>query len=223
MRRFPFIRFVLFAFASFSILAFDIKARGQALADPAPVAEKDDVSRKDIPCVDQSTPVGEYTVGVEDILEISILKPEALTNIVSVSPDGSITFPYVGNIVVKGKTIAQVQEEFQTRLADGYMKYPVVSVSLKESRSRKFFVYGEVLKPGSYPIEESTSVLKAISMAGGFTRFGSSSRVKVLRPRKNGSGYNPIKVNITAVMDGDCNQDILLRQGDIVIISEGVF
>jgi polysaccharide biosynthesis/export protein len=165
----------------------------------------------------------QYAVGVDDVLEISVLKPELLTQLVTVSPDGSIAFPYIGNVNVKGLSISQVQETIQSRLADGYMRYPVVSVALRESRSRKFSVYGEVLKPGSYPIEENMTVLRAISMAGGFTRFGSSSRVKVLRPKKTGPGYEAIKVNIKAVMDGNSDEDVLLKQGDIVTVSEGVF
>ncbi|MCK5242290.1 polysaccharide export protein [bacterium] len=165
----------------------------------------------------------EYTLGVDDVIQIDVLKPEPLTTFSTVAPDGKITFPYIGNVLVKGRTVAQVQEEIQARLADGYMKYPVVAVALKESRSRNFFVYGEVLKPGSYPIEENMTVLRAISMAGGFSRFGSSSRVKVLRPKKNGPGYDTLKINVNAVMKGNASEDLLLSPGDIVVISEGMF
>jgi len=169
------------------------------------------------------TAQAEYTVGIDDVLEISVLQPEKLITAVTVAPDGSIAFPYIGNVQVKGMTLNQIQDEIQAKLADGYMKYPVVLVSLRESRSRKFFVYGEVIRPGTYPIEENATVLKAISMAGGFTRFGSSSRVKVLRPKKNKPGYETIKVNIKAVMNGSSEADITLQPEDIVVVSEGVF
>lgn len=165
----------------------------------------------------------EYKVGIEDVLDISVLQPEKLTTTVTVSPDGSISFPYIGNVNVKGLVLAEIQNQIQARLADGYMKYPVVSVSLRESRSKKFFVYGEVMKPGTYYLEDKTTVLKAISMAGGFTKYGSSSRVKVLRPKKGDAGYESIKVNINAVMDGATDADILLMPEDMVVVSEGVF
>jgi len=164
-----------------------------------------------------------YKVGIEDVLDISILQPEKLSTMVTVSPDGSISFPYIGNVNVKGLTLTEIQNQIQARLADGYMKYPVVSVSLRESRSKKFFVYGEVMKPGTYYLEDKTSVLKAISMAGGFTKYGSSSRVKVLRPRKDEAGYESIKVNIKAVMDGVFEADVLLQPEDMVVVSEGIF
>ncbi|MFA6217685.1 MAG: polysaccharide biosynthesis/export family protein [Candidatus Omnitrophota bacterium] len=169
------------------------------------------------------TVVNEYAVGVDDILDISVLQPEKLITTASVSPDGSITFPYIGNVQVKGLTLTRIQETIQAKLGDGYMKYPVVAVSLRESRSRKFFVYGEVMKPGTYVLDENATVLRAISMAGGFNKFGSSSRVKVLRPKDKGTGYSSTKVNIKAVMDGDANADIVLKPGDIVVVSEGVF
>jgi polysaccharide biosynthesis/export protein VpsN len=164
-----------------------------------------------------------YTLGVEDVLKIELLKPDKMVNQVTVAPDGTIAFPYIRTIFVKGKTIEYVQKEIQTRLANGYMKYPLVAVSLVASRSRKFFVYGEVIKPGAYPIAENMTALRAITMAGGFNRFGSASRVKVLRPKKAKSGFDLIKVDIKAVMEGDSREDLLLAQGDIVVVSEGMF
>jgi len=167
--------------------------------------------------------IDQYTIGVDDILEISVLQPDELLRVVNVAPDGTITFPYIGTIKVKDLTITQIQKNVQKALADGYMKYPVVVVSLQESRSRKFFVYGEVTNPGAYAIAENTTVLRAISMAGGFTKFGSSSRVKVLRPKDEEAGYETVKIDIKKVMNGDSQRDILLKTGDMVVVSEGVF
>ena len=164
----------------------------------------------------------EYIVGVHDVIKISVLQPEKLDSTVTVAPDGMISFPYIESIAIKGMTLKQIEEEVQSRLADGYMKYPAVSVSLIESRSRKFFVYGEVNKPGTYFLDENMTVLKAISIAGGFTKYG-SSMVKVLHEKKDMPGYNVEKVNIKQVMEGKSESDIVLRPGDIVVISEGVF
>jgi polysaccharide export outer membrane protein len=167
--------------------------------------------------------VVEYAIGIDDVLDISILQPEKLSVTVTVSPDGAINFPYIGMVRAKGLTLIHLQEQIQKRLSEGYMKYPVVSVFLRENRSKKFVVYGEVLKPGTYLLDENTTVIKAISMAGGFTKFGSSSRVKVLRPKTEGTGYEAMKVNINAAMEGDSKADVVLHSGDIVVISEGVF
>lgn len=164
-----------------------------------------------------------YAIGVGDILELSILQPEKMLVNVAVAPDGSISVPYIGSLTVKGLTLTDAQNTIQTSLSDGYMKYPVVVLSLVESRSRKVLVYGEVIRPGEYPLDEESTVLRAISMAGGFTKYGSSSRVKVLRPKKDGPGYDSIKININDLMNGQPEADILVKPGDIVVVSEGVF
>jgi len=165
----------------------------------------------------------EYRVGVDDVLDINVLKPEKLSVTVNVSPDGSIPMVYLGNVRVLGLTLSQIQEEIQSRLADGYMNYPLVSVFVKESRSRKFFVYGDVTRPGSYAMEHATTVLKAISIAGGFSKNSASSKVKILRLAQGESGYRHIEVNMQAVMRGETSADVMLQAGDTLIVSEGNF
>lgn len=165
----------------------------------------------------------EYTIGADDVLEITVSRPEEIQSLVTVAPDGAISFPYIGVINVDGLTLEQVQDRITAALTDGFMKYPVVTVSLKQSLSRKFFVYGEVVKPGNYLMDESATVLKAISIAGGFTKFGSASKVKVLREKEGAIGYDTINVNIKNVMAGKTDEDLLLQPGDIVVVSEGIF
>lgn len=164
-----------------------------------------------------------YRVGSGDILEVRILKPEQITDRSTVSPGGEISVAYIGAVLAKGKTITEIQNTIQYRLASGYLKYPVVVVSLIESNSQNFTVSGEVIRPGTYQLQENTTVLKAISIAGGFTRFGSKSRVKLLRPYTDKPGYQNIKINLKKAMDGDAKADIVLQPGDIVIVSEGFF
>lgn len=176
-----------------------------------------------LPLAPMEEPAAGYTVGVGDVLEISVLQPDQFTTTVTVTPDGTITFPYIGNLRVKGMATPKIQHEITARLADGYIKYPVVTVYLRESRSRKYLVSGEVMKPGSYPLEDNTTVLRAISIAGGFTKFGSASRVKVLREKKGRGGYENIKVDLKRAMNGDSQHDPVLQPGDMVIVSEGIF
>jgi polysaccharide export outer membrane protein len=167
-------------------------------------------------------PAGDYMVGPDDIIEINVLRPEPLASLVTVSPDSFISFAYIGNVSIKGMTLSQVQDEVAKRLSDGFMKYPVVSVALRESRSKKFYVYGEVMKPGPYPMEENITAFRAIALAGGFTKFGGSSRVKVLRPKAGSSNYETIKIDVKAVNSGSNEKDIKLKAQDIVVVSEGI-
>jgi polysaccharide biosynthesis/export protein len=165
----------------------------------------------------------EYRVGVGDILEIRILKPDPSMDRVSVTPSGDISVAYLGSVKIKGKTITEVQQTIQYRLANGYLKYPVVTVSLIESKSRNFSISGEINKPGTYPIEDNMTVLKAVSVAGGFTKFGSKSKVRVLRQRPDRPGYTKIEIDVGKVMEGDARADIVLEPGDIIVVSESFF
>lgn len=89
--------------------------------------------------------------------------------------------------------------------------------------ANKFYVYGEVNKPGMYSLASKTTALTAISIAGGFTRFGSASRVKVVRMDEKTGKYELIKVNIAQAIAGNFKADVLLMPGDVVVVSEGVF
>lgn len=171
-------------------------------------------------CREQEMP---YAVGIDDVLEISVLAPERISTTSLVAPDGSINLPYIGNLTVRGLSLGQIQALAEEKLSEGYMKYPVVSVALKDIRSKKFFVYGEVVKPGPYVLDDGTTVLRAISEAGGFSKFGSASRVKILRPKDDGRGYDVKKINMAAVMSGNSSLDTVILPGDVIVVSEGLF
>ena len=160
----------------------------------------------------------EYTVGIGDILEISILQPEQVTKENAVTPSGEISVPYIGSLKVKGKTISEIQLDIQQRLANGYLKYPIVTVTLLESRSRNFTISGMVQNAGSYPLGEYTTVLKAIAIAGGLSNYA-SGKVVVHRFRKDRPGKNIIKIDIKKVMKGDA-EDVVLMSGDYVYVSD---
>jgi len=165
------------------------------------------------------TPKGQYTVGIDDVLDISVLEHDKLRTMATVAADGSISFPYIGNVQVKDKTLQEIEKEISDRLADGYIKYPVVSVSLIKSRSRNFFVYGEVNRPGAYSITDNMTVLKAISVAGGLTRDGLYGKVKVRRPEKDNLGYKDVSIDIRGTTKGNSRTgDMLLRLEDIVVV-----
>lgn len=164
----------------------------------------------------------EYTVDVGDTLNISILQPEKMLVTVTILSDGAISFPYIGKVLVKGMNLNEIQQEIETKLKDGYMKYPMVSVSIVDTYSKKFFVYGEVKMPNAYPFQEGITALKAISLAGGFTRFASLNQVKVLRANHQKGKYDTIKVDIKAIIRNKGGKDIILEPGDIVVVPEGI-
>ena len=84
--------------------------------------------------------------------------------------------------------------------------------SIYVAKAGLIFVTGEVKRPDAYKYEEDTSIIKAITMAGGFTDKASAGRVKIIR-----------KVDgIEKVID-DVNMDDPVMSGDVIVIPESFF
>jgi polysaccharide export outer membrane protein len=84
-----------------------------------------------------------------------------------------------------------------------------------------FYVSGEVKNPGSYPITPGLTVLKAVSVAGGLTKFGSKGKVEILRKAK-GSDAKRIKVDLGDI-EGGKKPDVPLAAEDIIKVGKRVF
>lgn len=90
-------------------------------------------------------------------------------------------------------------------------------------RNETYYIYGEANKTGEFVLQSDTTVFKALTIAGGFTKWGASNRVKVLRINTDRSEFETIKVDIDNVVKGDASVDIHLQSGDIIVISSGLF
>lgn len=162
----------------------------------------------------------QYKVGVDDVLDITVLGHNNLKTLAPVATDGSISFPYIGVVNVKGMSLSEIEKELSKRLANGYIKYPVVSVALSSFKNMKYYVYGEVQKPGVFVLEDNITVLKAISSAGGITQNGLYGSVKLRRKKQDGQGYKEINLNLKDTKESNLNCDMLIEPEDIVIIEQ---
>jgi polysaccharide biosynthesis/export protein len=116
---------------------------------------------------DASSPVGDYLIGPEDLLEITVLEAPDLNRIVRVSDDGSISLALLGSIQVARMSTREVQLMLEDHLRQTYMKDPQVAVFVQEMRSHPVSVFGAVEKPGVYQIRYAKSLLEVLSMAQG--------------------------------------------------------
>ena len=82
---------------------------------------------------------------------MQVLGQAELSGDFRVDAEGLITYPILGKIKAAGHTVADLERKLTTLLADGYLKRPQVTVSIKEYGSQKVVVTGEVQKPGPYP------------------------------------------------------------------------
>ncbi len=158
-----------------------------------------------------------YVVQPGDILEISVWKEEGLEKEVIVRPDGGISFPLVGQLDVKNKSLQQIEELIKEKLSQ-FIADPVVTVSAKQLLGNKIYVIGQVNRPGEYPINRYVDVMQALSMAGGMTAFASVNNIIILRRDEQGK-QKAIEFEYGEVEDGDdLEQNIILKPGDVVVV-----
>lgn len=166
--------------------------------------------RAGLPAPDQ------YRIGPEDSLSISVWKNEALSRTVPVRPDGMISLPLVNDVQAGGKTPMELRDILVQKLSE-YLPNPEVSVIVAEVKSFKVSVIGEVTKPARYELKSWTTVLEALSLAGGFTTFASRNRIIILRPE--GKTMKRISFNYNKlVAAGSEQEDFYLRPGDIILV-----
>lgn len=158
-----------------------------------------------------------YTVKPGDILSIAVWKePDLTSNAVLVRPDGSFSFPLVGQVDARGKGVQELQNLITDRLKK-YIADPVVTVSVQEVKGNKVYVIGQVTKPGEFVVNPSVNVMQALSMAGGGTAFASLNNISILRRTPTGQVALPFHYN-DVVHGKDLQQNIELQAGDIVVV-----
>ncbi|MFH0810093.1 MAG: polysaccharide biosynthesis/export family protein [Pseudomonadota bacterium] len=157
-----------------------------------------------------------YRMGCSDVIELQVWKEPDLTHQVVIRTDGKISLPLLGEVVAAGKTTGQLEAE----LVEGYSQFlanPVVTVVVREPNSSKFFVVGEVMRPGEYSLPRGITVLQGISTAGGFTEW--ANRRKLLVVRRLGDQEQHLRVDYKRVVFGDRPQDNCpLLPGDTIVV-----
>ena len=158
----------------------------------------------------------DYKIGPQDMLRIDVWKEPDISRIVPVRPDGKITLPLVNDVQASGLTTNQLA----AKIAEGLKKYitsPQVTVGVTEINSRKFFVSGEVARPGAFPLLPNMTVLQALSSAGGFTQFAREKKIYILRMEDGKQVKHPF--NYKDVISGkNVEQNIILEGGDIIVV-----
>ena len=181
------------------------KTQSPAPANPAPGGKSTEGSAA---AVDPT----KYLIGPEDVLFIRVWREPDFTLPAAVRPDGKITMPLIGEVQAGDQTPLQLTKTL-TELLGKYLNNPDVNVMVQEVRSKKYYIDGEVLKPGSYLLVTPTTVLEALSSAGGFRDFANTKRIRILRKG------NILHFNYKDVSKGkNLEQNILVESGDHIIV-----
>ena len=150
-----------------------------------------------------------YLLGTGDMLRIQVYNEIDLYLETRVSDSGTISYPFLGELKVKGISLASLEALITSRLKGDYLINPKVSIDMMEYR--QFYVNGEVENSGGFPYQPGLTVRKAISLAGGFKERASKDKIFVIHDGSMTS--EPIKVTL----------DEAVRPGDIITVEQSFF
>lgn len=148
-----------------------------------------------------SAQLSSYKLGSGDLITIRVLGEEDLKREkVRLSDAGTLSFPVLGEIRVRGMTVGDLEQTITSGLKGRYLLDPQVTVTIDEYRN--FYVNGEVEKPGGYPFSPGLTARKAITIAGGFKERAARDKVNIIRDDDPSQKARRVDLD-TPVMPGD--------------------
>ncbi len=158
-----------------------------------------------------------------DVLQVSVWNEPSLDQEVLVLSDGTISFPLVGSLSVKGLTLVQIQESIKT-LLENTIPSAEVSARVKAPTGHKVSVLGQVNKPGDVILTAPLRVMQALSQVGGLTPFADEDSIVIIRAKPTGE-KETIEFPYDEIVDGnDLDKDIDLMPGDVIVVArDGIF
>jgi polysaccharide export outer membrane protein len=163
-----------------------------------------------------ATPTG-YVIGVDDVLSILFWRDKDLSAPeITVRPDGKVTLPLLNDVQAAGLTPEQLRD-MVLDAARKYIEDPNPTVIVKEIKSRKVFITGQVEKPGPYPLNGTVTVLQLIATAGGLRDFADGKNISVIRVREGKQSV--FEFNYQDLLKKRyLSQNIELTPGDTVVV-----
>ena len=151
----------------------------------------------------------QYLLGTGDMVRIQVYDEKDLYLEARVSDTGTISYPFLGELKVKGLSLAKLEALITSRLKGDYLINPKVSIDMVEYR--QFYVNGEIEDAGGFPYQPGLTVRKAISIAGGFKERASKDKIYIIAD--DSATSEPINVTL----------DDAVRPGDIITVEQSFF
>jgi polysaccharide export outer membrane protein len=154
-----------------------------------------------------------YILGAEDVIAISVYNGPEFSGSHMIRPDGKITLNFIGEVMALGFTPLELSDTIKEKLKK-YIVDPDVSVAVTSINSKKFYIQGEINKPGTYPLLIPTKVLEALVNAGGFRDFSNPKKIVIMHVDGERDKFNYKEVMAGKHME----QNIFVRPGDIILV-----
>lgn len=153
-----------------------------------------------------------YIIEPEDILAIKVWREPEMSGLFTVRPDGKITMHLVGDIQAGGLTPDALQQRV-TEALQTVINRPQVVAAVHQIVSKRYYVSGEVNRPGQYPLTGNVTIAEALTMAGGFREFADMKGIKILR------GTERLKFNYKDFIKGkNLDKNIVLKPNDHIVV-----
>lgn len=166
---------------------------------------------------DTNNAVPVYHIGVGDVLEIVTWKePDFSREEILVRLDGKISFPLLDDIQAAGRTPVQLKKDIEAKLKK-YVASPSVTVTIRNAASQRFYILGEVVNTGEYPLVKELTVLQAFALAGGFTEWASKKEI-ILYRKENGKDKVFIINYKDILRNRDFKQNVQIKVDDTIIV-----
>ena len=160
-------------------------------------------------------PMTEYRIGREDVLEVVVWREPELTRVMPVRPDGRIALPLAGEMEAAGLTPAELQAKVKDALAP-YVKDVAVAVLVREINGPRFFVLGEVPRPGGFPLRGAMTVTQALALAGGKGEFAGNDVVWLRQ--KTDAKPERVRLSYGELVEGEAEGALWLAPGDVLYV-----
>jgi polysaccharide export outer membrane protein len=171
----------------------------------------------------------DYIVESPDLLGVVVWKHADLSGEFAVDPSGAISLPLIGQVKVVGWTTKQIEAEVTRLLADGFIRQPQVTVTVRAVRSKQVFVAGEIALPGPIPLTGEMTVIEAITRAGALgdraggevivVRRDAGSRVQGPALPGSPEAKEILRLDINDLRSGRVVQNVPLENGDTVFVT----
>ena len=206
-----------------------LAARPAAAQQPAAAQPSVGVAQQSVAAPEQ--PAG-YVVGPRDVLTVTVWNDQSLSGDYAVDPGGVCTLPLIGPQKIAGMTSNQIADLLQKKFAEGYFNEPRISVAVKEYRSQRIFIIGQVRTPGSFPLNGEMTLIEALALAGSTTPDAASDIVitrlpagaaqsgPVLPTDASASAARVFHVDLSGLQNGTLPNTVMLQAGDTIFVPQ---
>jgi polysaccharide export outer membrane protein len=158
--------------------------------------------------------VPEFRSAIKELKKDLHTAPRGLSRLVTVRPDGYVTFPMVGDVFVANRTIPEVNKELN-QMYEGVLQELHVDLFLEEHAGSVVYVLGQVKNPGAYKVVKPISIIEAATLAGGFS-YGPELR-SVIVIRKHDTVLVATRVDLGSTLNMSTATKLMYLQPDDIV------